>query len=813
MKYIVFPALLLLMLSLSFSSKASTGSISGKVVDDKGKAVFANVILLRGADSTVVKTDITNDKGEYNITPVADGNYILKVMSLGFNNYTSGTLTINGSKKEMPTIKLTQIGTELKEVGITVQKPFLEVRADKIVVNVDNSIISAGSSVMEVLSRSPGVTVDQNDNISLRGKQGVNVMIDGRIQPISAADLANLLKSTPSTTVDKIEIIANPSAKYDAAGTGGIINIITKKDKRLGMNGSVTATYAQGVYPKENFGINLNYRQKKLNVYLNYNNTYRQGFSKVSWDRRFFRNDTFNGAFVQQNYTTLSLHNHIIATGIDYNISSKTSVGASVTAENFYLGTDGYYFANVYDSHDTIQSFSVTDNTSGGNWYNYAPNVHFKHTFDSVGKEITADLDYAHYWNNNGQDFTTRYMSKDGAESLPRYVLHGDIMGVTDISSFKIDYTNPFKNNARFEAGIKASFVTANNEPKFYNRSNGGNSYDSGISDHYLYHENINAAYINAIKDWTKWSTQVGLRAEQTVVDGKELTTGKTFDNNYLRLFPSFAVQYHLNKDNDLGINLSRRIERPGYQDLNPYIFFVDPTTYKVGNPQLQPALTYAADLSYTYKQRFITTLSYSITDNVITEVIKPSTTQDKVTIQTKDNLATMNYIGISGSYTLPLKKWWTNITSFDAYYANYVGNLSNTNLNAGKPTFDVNTSNKFTFPADWSAEFTVFYQAEQVYGFLNLTPISMFNIGIQKNLLKRTLTIRLSANDIFWHGNESGSSYFVNYSEVFNALHDTRQVGLSVTYRFGKKTVSPVQRHSGGAEDEKKRATDKGAG
>ncbi len=813
MRYCLIVPVFILFCFSSSNLLARTGAISGRVLDEGGKPVsFASIVLFGYGDSAVVKTELTDEKGEFQLTPVANGNYFVKALLIGYQTYGSNKVIVNDDAVALPDITLHQSATDLKEVKVTAQVPFVEVHADKLVVNVENSLVSAGSSVLDVLARSPGVTVDQNDNISLKGKQGVNIMIDGRIVPVSAADLANMLKSMPTNSVDKIEIISNPSAKYDAAGTAGIINIKTKKDKAMGWNGSVNGSYGQGIYPKENAGFSLNYREKKLNVYASYNANYREGFSHVDWDRKYYTNGVFNGAYVQDNYSTLTFHTNIATIGADYDISSKTSVGMAVSGENFHLGTKGYYFANVFDQDNNIQSYFATHNTSSGNWNNYAPNLHFKHTFDTSGKELTADVDYARYWNTNTQDFTTNYIALDGSPLNPDYILHGDIAGVTQIRSFKADYTNPLKNGARLEAGMKSSYVTADNEPDFYNRSNGGNVYDPTNSDHFIYTELINALYVNGSKEWKKWSAQAGLRAEQTAVTGDEKITGETFDRNYVQLFPSFAVQDHVNKDNDLGITLSRRIERPDYNDLNPYKFFVDPSTNKQGNPYLNPALTYAAELSHTFKQRFITTLSYSVTSDVITEVIKPSTTQDRVTIQTKDNLATMSYVGISGAYTIPFYKWWTNVTNFNAYYARYQGNLSNTNLDKGQPTCDINTSNKFTLPKDWSAELTVFYQAAQVYGFLNLTPISMFNVGIQKNLFEKRLTIRFSANDIFWHGSESGSSYFTNYTEVFVAVHDTRQETISLTYHFGKKTVAPVHKHSGGAEDEKKRAKDQGA-
>ncbi len=812
MKNLLLSTAFIFFLLPATSTVARTGGISGKVTDDAGKPVsFASIILLHAADSSLVKTTLTNDNGTYDLAPVANGTYFVKVMLMGYDTYNSEKLTVTDNVIPLREIRIHEAAAKLKEVTVSAQKPFIEVHPDMLVVNVDNSIVSAGNSALDILAKSPGVTVDQNDNISLKGKQGVNVMIDGRIVPLSAADLANMLKSMPSNSIDKIEIISNPSAKYDAAGTAGIINIKTKKDSKKGLNGSVNGSYGQGVYPKDNAGFNLNYRKNKLNVYLNYNLGDREGFSHVDWDRKYYTSNVYTGSYVQDNNTTFRFRTNLAGAGVDYNLTSKTTIGAAITGENFYMGTKGYYFANVMDPNNQLQSTFATNNTSGGNWNNYAPNLHMKHTFDSTGKELTIDADYARYWNRNSQDFTTNYNLPDGAQMQPPYILHGDITGVTQIRSIKADYVNPFKNGVRLESGVKSSFVTADNTPTFDSISNGNRFYDPTKSDHFIYNENINAAYVNASKEWKKYSAQFGLRGEQTIVDGKELVTDQSFEKNYIRLFPSLAVQDHINANNDLGVTLSRRIERPGYDDLNPYKFFVDPSTYKVGNPYLNPALTYSGELSHTYKQRLITTLSYSVTDNVITEVIKPSTTQEHVTIQTKDNLATMRYFGASGSYTIPIFKWWTNITNADAYYAQYQGNLASTNLNAGKPTFDINTSNKFTMPKDWSAELTVFYQAAQVYGFLNLTPISMFNVGIQKNMFDKRLTVRFNANDIFWHGNESGSSYFTGYTEVFTARHDTRQAAISLTYHFGKKSVAPVHKHSGGAEDEKKRAGEQG--
>jgi hypothetical protein len=791
---------------------AKTGGINGEVKNtDNIYLEGVNIIILKADTNIFVKAGLTDDKGHFDIDLNA-GNYILKFSFIGYETFTSARINVSNNIVTIPAITLSAKGKQLKEVAVTAQKPFIEAHADKIVVNVENSIVSAGNSVMDILSKSPGVNIDQNDNISLKGKQGVLIMIDGKIQPLSSTDLANVLKSIPSDIVEKIELISNPSAKYDAAGTAGIINIKTKRDNRLGWNGSLNISYIQGFYPKETGGFNLNFRDKIISAYINYNISYRKGFNRVSFDRNFYSSGNYTGSYLEDVNTVMLFGNHTVSTGIDYSLNSKTTIGASVTGGDFYLGTTGYYYANVFDDANIKQSAFVTNNTSSGNWNNFGTNAHLQHLFDNAGTKFTVDMDYITYWNRNFQDFITNYYRPDGALIQQPYLLHGDITGITGIYSVKADFEHPLKNGIQLETGIKSSWVTANNEPMFYDRSNGGNIYDSTKSDHFIYMENINAAYLNTSKDWKKWSVQAGLRAELSIISGDERVTGQSFDKNYVQLFPSFAIQRHIDKNNDLGITLSRRIERPTYDALNPYKFFVDPSTYKTGNPYLNPALTYSAELSHIFKQRLITTISYSVTSNVITEVLEPSTTQDRVTIQTDANIANMYYYGISGSYTLPIYNWWTSTINANVYYSRYQGYLANTNLNNGEPTFDINNTNRFTLPYDCSAELGFFYQASQVYGFMELAPQWSLSAGLQKNLWNKKASLKLNVSDIFYHMYNTGSLVFTDYHENFLAKHDTRQGSLTFTYRFGKNTVAPVRKHKSGAEEEQQRAGNGGA-
>ena len=805
--------LFFILLSLQLhTAQARTGSVSGRVTNETGKPLSLASVLLLSQDSVLVKTELTDEKGEYLLTPVTEGCYKIKVILAGYEVYASAGFTVANSNAVQTDIAMTSKSSTLDEVAVRAQKPFVEVHSDKLVVNVENSIVNAGSSALDVLSRSPGVTVDNNDNISLKGKQGVNIMVNGKVVPISGQELADMLKSMPSNAIESIELISNPSAKYDAAGTAGIINIKMKKDKKAGLNGSFNATYAQGVYGKSNGGFNMNYRNKKLNLFANYNHSYREGFNHLTLDRNFFADDVFAGAYKQDNHYLYHITGDMGGVGMDYNLTSKTTVGFALSGDYTKFRRDGYNYSDIVDSatHNVLSHFT-TINSSPNKWGNYTGNLNFRHTFDSSGRSLAVDADYAAYPSKGLQDYTTTYYNNlpDGTFTpsvTPPVIFHGDISGITQIRSFKADYSNPLKNSAKFEAGIKTSFVTADNDLKFYNYTNGQFVNDAKRTNHFIYNENINAAYINFSKEWPKWSTQAGLRSEQTIAKGDAVTIDSSFSRNYVQLFPSFAVERHIDKDNDLGITLSRRIERPNYDQLNPSSYYLDPTTFKAGYPYLNPALSYSAELSYIFRQRLITNLNYTNTSSPITQVIQPSPDEKKVTIQTEKNLQTMEYYGINGSYQFTFFKWWNNMSGANVYYAHYTGDIAGTNLNAGKMTFDVHTTNSFILPGNWSAEIGGFYNAPQVYGYMNLKPEWMLNAGIQKNLFNKLATLRLNVTDIFWKGYPRATSYYNDYVESFVAQRDTRQVSVSFTYRFGKRT-GPQAKHSGGAEEEKRRA------
>lgn len=786
-------------------------TITGIVKDSIYQPVdVATVSLMRLPDSVFVKAEFTDVDGTFQFVEIPAGSYYLNVSFLGYKDYTTETFEVvdGATVSPLPDIILRPDGLELAEVSVVAQRPFIERRADRMIVNVENSILAAGSNALEVLERAPGIVVSAGESISIRGRSGVIFMIDGKITPMSGQELANYLKAMPAGSIDRIEIITNPSAKYDAAGNAGIIDIRLKKDANMGTNGTLTSSYSQGVYPKAGIGISLNRRSKDLNIFGGYNYNYREGFNDLRLYRAFFENGERTGAYDQKNYLVIPYHFHSGRFGVDYTISPNTLVGILANGSINAFKPSGQNKSNVENGAQEVVSAFATTNESSDLWPSYSFNANLKHTFPKKKQELTVDLDVARYWNETEQQFTTRYYDVNGEEYLPYYLLVGDLNGNLNIKSAKADYAYPINEAARFEAGAKTSLVSADNDLQFYDESDINNPvFDSTISNHFLYDELINAAYVNFNYNWTKFSIQSGLRVEQTVAEGTQLINGVSFDRNYTNLFPSVFLNYSFSDNYAMGLNMSRRLDRPSYQQLNPFKFFLDPSTYREGNPYLNPQFTWSFEWNHTLFQRYTASFSYARTTDNITQVVGPVEGEERVTVQTDRNLDVADYYSLSVGIPVNVGKWWNSNNSISCYLGNYIGNYADTELNDGNLVLDMRTNNTFILGNDWAAELNFSYHTREQYAFMNLDPMWGLGAGIQKQLFKKRSTLKLTFTDIFWTNLPSAFIKYTNYEESFDVYRDTRMATVSYTHRFGDSQIAPSRRRAGGAEDEKQRA------
>ena len=794
----------------------NTGNISVTVKSENQHPLEnVTVQLIKSKDSSLVKAAITDSKGEAEFEHIVFGSYLAKATMVNHATRYSAVFNVSPGEPTRISVSLVQKSFEMKEVVVEGKRPFIQKLTDRIVVNVDNSIISAGSSAMDVLERSPGVNIDQNDVISLRGKQGVIIMIDGKPTPISGTDLANYLRGLPSAVIDRIDIITNPSAKYDAAGNSGIIDIHMKKDQRLGANGTLTGGFGQGVYSKANVGTTFNYRNKNVNVFGNYSYAYRKGLNHLILDRNFYSNGVFNGEDKKDNYTTFPLNFHVARLGADFFIDKKTIIGFVVNS-NFI----DYHNLNTNNSTviDNQKQPSYTfqthqKGTSGNN--NTIGNINFKHTFDSTGKELTADIDYGVYHSNALSDNATQYYKLDGTTQQPAYILLGNQHGILTLKTGKADYVNPLKKGAKLEAGIKTSDVAADNDAKFFDASSGTPQNDTTKTNHFLYEEYNNAGYINFSKEYKKFNIQLGLRGEQTRFKTHQLKGDIYFDSAYFQLFPSAFFNYKITADQTLGLSVSRRIDRPNYSSLNPFLFLIDVSTYNTGNTNLLPQLTWSYELNYTVKNLNFA-LSYSHTKDVqniaiakFKDVFPNSHFADSnITVEIPVNLTSSDYVGLSVSAPVTITSWWSMVNNADFYYNYFRGNLGGSALNNGAPATSIKTNNTFSFKKGWTAELNATFNSGGRDGYMVAKPQWGLSCGVQKLILENKGTVRFNVTDIFWTDLPNAViTYPGKYIEKWHAFRESRVGTLTFTYRFGRNTVQGARKRTTGSEEERQRA------
>jgi hypothetical protein len=798
---------LFIMLAASFwVSEVGAFVLNGRVLGrDAVPAAAANVWLVSKQDSSVVKTALTDESGMFMMEGVPAGEFVVKASHMGYATFQK-EINVHGDLN-LPDILLQYRGNDLAEVKVTALKPLVERHFDKLVMNIENSILAAGNSAWDLLTKAPGVLADQNDQVTLKGKPGVVVMIDGKRSPLAGADLANYLRAMPSEMIAKIELISNPSARYDAQGAGGIIDIKLVKDKRNGSHGTLNLAYGQGRLPKTNNGIALNHKNGKFNVFGNYNYAYRENFSNLVLYRQFLEDAIFTGAYDQDNFIKYRQKSQIGRIGMDYKLTSRSDVGLVFNGSRLRLSPRGHNRSLVINAEREAISKFETLNRSEDNWHDWGVNLNFTHRFDSTGKELKLNLDYAQYGNETEQNFNTQTYTLAGQATGNPYLLHGDINGLLNIYAIKLDYVYPVRNIVSLESGVKSSYVHADNNLRFYDRTAGEAVFDSTKSNHFIYSENINATYVNASMQKNKWMLQAGLRAEHTHVNGHQVVTGSTFDRNYTNLFPSALAAYSVDNKNEISLSVSRRLSRPSYNQLNPFKFFLDPTTFKEGNPYLNPQYSWNFELTHTWMQKYSVQLGYSHTlDNIVT-VLAPVEGQDRITVQTEKNLSSFDYYGISVYIPQTFLKIWQSVNTFNIYYGHYRGNLSNTNLSNGNISSNFNSQNTVQLPKGFSMEITGNLRTREIYGYMDVRPTGYLTAGIQKQLFEKRATLKLNVNDIFYTNRSRALTTFNTYAENFSVKRDTRVAVVTFTYRFGNSAMMTPQRKQSGAEEEKRRA------
>ena len=809
----------ILTLSIAFMSliivsygQLKNGKVSGQVIDGNTKTVeAATITLLNAKDSSVAKITAANKEGKYAFENVKEGRYVVSITAVGHSKGFSEAFDVSAANSNitLKTIELVPLAKNLAGVTVAARKPLIEQKIDRMVVNVEAAVTNVGTSAMEVLEKSPGVSVDKDGNISLKGKQGVQVYIDGRPTYLGGTDLANYLRNLSSNQLEQIEIMTNPPAKYDAAGNAGVINIRTKKTKQFGYSGSLSSTWSQGRYPKVSESFNFNYRKNKLNLFTTLGYSNRRNWQDLDIQRKFIEHSTkqIKSHFDQESRIREAGKSYNAKVGFDYFVTPNTTVGAVFT---------GYYnpgtFGNqsdvlISDPNRILLSKTIANTSNDRKWKNFSTNLNFRHVLDTAGQELTADLDYLTYHSTNSQDLVNAYYDAVGNPAVKADTLLGSLPQDINIYTARMDYTKPLKKGAKLEAGLKTSFVETDNNAIYDSVNYGLRVPDNGRSNHFIYNENVNAAYVNYSKPLSKkWYSQFGLRVENTNAKGNQVTTGQRFDRHYTQLFPTAFIQFKPGEKNSFVLNYGRRINRPDYEDLNPFILFLDKYTFEQGNPNLKPQFSHNIEFTHSFKGFLNTTLNYTNTTDIINQVLEQNTDKNETYVK-KDNIAKQRQYGISVNAGGQIKKWWSGNLWMNLYNNQYEGIVNGDFVKIGATTFQGNLSNQFKFGKTWNAELSGYFNSGGVDDVFVIQSFGVVNMGISKQIFKGKGTLRFSGRDVFLTQKIKGRVKYSNIDAAFQQQRDSRQAAIGFTYRFSKGKMNNQQkRRTGGASEESSR-------
>lgn len=787
-----------LLISVQTWAQQKAVKISGKIADESGKGIAgATVSLLKAKDSSLIKAEITDEQGGFHIerSGVTEA-YLLLLSSVGYAPIYSKSYEPSKDELQIGTITLKSATANLQNITVSGKRPVVEIKADKMVFNVENSINATGSNAMELLQKSPGILVDNNDNISMKGKTGVRVYVDGKMMVLGSQDLAAYLKSINSNDIEAIEMITNPGARYDASGNAGIINIRLKKNRKYGTNGNLSLGFIQGVTPKGNASIGLNHRNKKWNLFSNISvnkgrNQNVQDFYRIQ------RDSLYDQVTTNRSYSQ-GLNAKI---GGDYYLNKRNTLGFMVTSN--FSDNDLRFTSKADISYQPIKQYVKTlqaTNHIPMSRTNLNANLNYRYT-DTTGKEISSDVDYGVFRGTANSFQPNNYIDKQG-NLLSRVVNRNNTPTDIDILTAKVDVEMP-KWKGKLGYGGKISYVKTNNLFDFFQDINGTTVRILSRSNQFEYLENVNAAYANYQRVFNeKWSMQTGLRLEQTYSKGVLtrmdgiIQGDNTVKRSYLNAFPSAAISMNADKNNTINMTFSRRIDRPTYQDLNPFENKLDELTYEKGNAFLKPQYTNSLELQHTWKQTITTTLGYSYVKDFST--VTTDTIFNATYIQQK-NLASQKIWNIAVGSALPIAPWWNGYANVYFNYQMYNGMVGEKKLDMKVPIVGAYMQHTLSFAKVYAAEISGWFNGPSVWGGTWKTRSQGgLDIGLQKQLFEKKATLKLSVTDIFFTNPWKAVSDFGGLYIRGGGSWESRTVRLNFTWRFGKSEAKGSQRKTG---------------
>jgi len=764
---------------------------------------YANVALY--ADSNLLKVETTDDAGVFRLQQVANGEYVLIATYLGAPDLLRN-ITVSGDL-DLGVLRMAPAAVELDAATVTATRALVEIKPDRTVFNVQGTINAVGENGLDLLRKAPGVTIDNNDNINVLSRGGVLVYVDGKRLPLSGADLADYLRNLTAEQIDRIDIITNPGAKYEAEGNAGILDIRLRKSDKEGANGSANYTVSQGRYQKMNGSAAGNYRNKHLNVFGRVGGVDGRQFSQV--DFLTFQNELQTLEDTRNFFTWNNVNGRV---GADFFLTDKHTLGFlfdGQTQHGVQTNRSDIEIAPAFGPPDSILlARSRSDDDQDRATFN------LNYRFDAgKGKSLNVDLDYGTFRNRAFRRQPNVYFTPDRATELSAITNNFDTPTDIDIATFKVDYERPL-GKGQFGTGVKLSRVGTDNTFELFNVVGGTETFDVDQSNRFTYDENVYAAYLSYTGSFSeRVSYAAGLRGEITDATGiLTAFNGQTeppLDFEYVSFFPSAGLTYQLNagKGNSLALNYGRRINRPDYNVLNPFRIQVSQLSFELGNPRLKPEIVDNLELGYTLAYRYNFKLAYSKTSNQITRLIGPDATNPAAGFISWDNLAENTVVSFNAALPFTVTPKWDAFFNLSASHidnqADY-GDGATIDLQAF--SYTIFTQHTFKLPWKLTGEIGGFFAGPGIWGgVFEYDESWSLNLGLQRKFLNDQLNVKIAGNDLFYQIGWSGTSNF-NGQQGFGAgNYDSRRAALSLSYAFGNQKVKSRKRDTG-ISDEAKR-------
>lgn len=791
--------------SVIFAQNLISGKILGK---DNLPLSGVEVSLINPSSQETLKVAITDKEGKFELDNVKFDEAKIVIEQNHYDKFTSEIIKPSETNIVLPDINLKESSKAIEGVTIVAKKPFVTQKIDRIVINPDALISNAGTTALDVLGKSPSVNVDFNGIVSLRGKNSVQIFIDDKPTYLAGSDLADYLRSIPSSNIESIEVIANPPAKYDAAGNAGIINIRLKKTLAKGFNGGFNLSYGQGKYMRTVNSANFNYRIQKWNFFTNLSVNKTESYQDLTITREYFNPaGERTSIFTQNSYITPKNRTNALKIGADFYANDKTTFG--IVLNGFVNPSERNTVNNATDQTNDLQTIKTihADIPMNVKFKNGSVNLNMTRKIKDK-QELTVNADYINYDSKikQSQFNTTFYPNNPVAENTR---IDSRLPSDVTIKVLKADYSGINLFGGNFDFGAKSSFVKTGNVADFRDVQNGMETPNYTFSNNFDYKEDIHAVYTNYAKDFEKISVQLGLRMEYSDIkgdrNGNPTKIDTTFTKKYTSLFPTFFIQYRADslQNHVVGLSLGRRIDRPNYKDMNPFTYPMDNYTFYGGNPFLRPTFSYNADLNYTYKKNYTFGFNYSYIDDLISETNEQ---RNGIYYSRPGNFAKQVSYGFSFNGNFAITKWWTLQCYTEMTHNYFESKVYTEYLSDAKWNWFIMPTNQFIIIKKWSAELAGQYQTTILSGQFLISPIGSVRAGIATKVFKDQGTLKLNISDAFYTNQIEGQIRNIQNARAgwFSYL-DSRVVTLSFSYRFSKGNNLKV-RQSGGSETEQSR-------